>query len=207
MKYSLFSLCLILAACSSQYKGLRKVESDHICLETIRPTGIETGWFDASVDVMGRHISGLLLIKNMPDSAYRIVFTNEIGITLFDFEFNSDGIFELKKIIPQLDRRPVINTLRTDFSLALGLYFRKDVQTWARGEKMYYGVSSDGDTFYFISDTKCSVPMEFEMGSRRKRKVSVVFKGEVAERPDEITISHHTFGMVINLKKIRATHG
>lgn len=208
MKYFLFSSCLLLlAACASHYKTLRPVEADQKCLESIRPSGIETAWFNASVDVAGRHISGLLLIKNMPDSSCRVLFTNEVGITFFDFEFRKDGSFESKKILSRLDKRPVVNTLKSDFLLLLGLYFKDDLQSWKHDEQIYYGVKQGGEMFYFITDDRCSGVRRFEIGSARKRKVSIEFRGEVLREPEEIRIKHYTFDMVINLKKIRPVHG
>jgi hypothetical protein len=195
-----------LAACSSHYKTLYPVETDRNCLESIRPPEIETAWFDAGVDVTGRHISGLLLIKNMPDSSHRVVFTTEVGITFLDFEFRKDGSFELKKILPRLDKRPVINTLKTDFSLLLGLPFNHDMQSWKHDDRIYYGVKHKREMFYLVTDNGCSRVERFEIGSRRKRKVSIEFKGEVSRRPEEITIRHYSFDMVIHLKKIHSVN-
>jgi len=207
MKYFLFSSCLLWAACSSHYKTLRPVETDQKCLDSIRPQGIVTAWFNASVDVTGRHISGLLLIKNMPDSSYRVVFMNEAGITFFDFEFRNDGTFELKKILSRLDNKQVINTLKIDFSLLLGLYFKDGIQSWRHDEEIYYGAKQGRDMFYFITDDRCSRASRFEIGSGRKRKVSIEFKGEELRKPEEVRIKHYTFDMVIELKKIAAGHG
>ncbi|MBK7307905.1 MAG: hypothetical protein IPI88_13305 [Chitinophagaceae bacterium] len=36
--------------------------------------------YNTTVDVMGNHFSGLLLIKKMPDSSTRMVFSNEMGL-------------------------------------------------------------------------------------------------------------------------------
>ncbi len=206
MKYFFFSAFLILAACSSHYKTLRSVETDQQCLGSIRPSGLETAWFDASVDVTGRHISGLLFIKNMPDSSRRVVFTNEAGITFFDFEFRNDRTFELKKILSRLNKKVVISTLKTDFELLLGLYFKNGMQSWRHDEQIYYGVKRGREMFYFITDDRCARVRRFEIGSRRKRKVSVEFMGDASRKPEEIRIRHYTFDMVINLKKISPVH-
>lgn len=209
MKYSLFSalLLLLLGACTSHYKTLLPVEVDHVCLENIRPSGIPTSWFDASVDVAGRHISGLLLIKNMPDSSHRVVFTNEAGVTFLDFEYRGDGSFELKKIFSRLDKRVVINTLRKDFALLLGLYFKDDIRSWEHDDRIYYGAKEGNEMFYFVTDRKCREIQRFEIGSRRKRMVSIKIKEEGLQRPEEIVIQHHTFNMVINLRKLDTVHG
>jgi hypothetical protein len=89
MKYLLFSF-LLLSACASEYDALRPTDSYRSCMDRLRPSGIAKSWYDASVDVQGHHIGGLLLTKPMDDGAHRVVFTSEAGATIFDFEFKSD---------------------------------------------------------------------------------------------------------------------
>ena len=45
------------------------------------------GRMEDHFNVVGNHLSGLLLIKKMPDSSTRMVFSNEMGLGFFDFEF------------------------------------------------------------------------------------------------------------------------
>ena len=77
---------------------------------------LEEGWAaNIEVDVIGKYLSGLLLLKTMPDSSIRMVFSNEMGFKFFDFEFTPGGGFKVNYIIKKMDRRPVIKTLRQDF--------------------------------------------------------------------------------------------
>jgi hypothetical protein len=124
MKYFPFNLLMVmLFACTSPYKNLRPVAPDLLCMEKVKPKGIATTWFTVAIDVAGKHLSGLLLIKAMPDSSYRVVFTNESGLTFFDFEYGAENTFVVKKIIKQLDKKVIIETLRKDFAAVLGLPF------------------------------------------------------------------------------------
>ena len=75
--------------------------------------------YNTQVDVVGNHLSGLLLIKKMPDSSTRMVFSNEMGFKYFDFEFAADGNFKVYSIIKQMNRKAVLKTLRKDFELIL----------------------------------------------------------------------------------------
>src|SRR5690349_17116324 len=122
------SLLLFLVSCKSDYNLLPSAQPDQQCVGKISPKGIETSWFTTSIDVVGKHMSGLLFIKRMDNGSSRIVFTNEVGVKFFDFEFTSSGQFNAIDVIPQLDKRAVINTLRKDFELLLGIPFRKPVQ-------------------------------------------------------------------------------
>jgi hypothetical protein len=203
MKFLASSCLVLLTACSSQYKSLRPIEADKSCINRMIPKGIITAWFDASVDVEGRHIGGLLLIKQMPDSVNRVVFTSETGLTIFDFEYKADGSFAVKRIMEQLNKRVVVEVLRKDFAMLLGLPFHKGkIQAWESGNEMYFGTKAEGDIAYFITDRNCGALLRLESGSKHKRKFSIIFDGKTVNSPDNIAINHHTFDMVINLKKL-----
>ena len=202
MRLLLCSLLLIVAGCSSDYKLLKAIESDKACIEKIAPKGLETSWFTASVDVVGRHMSGLLFIKRMDDQSFRIVFTNEIGVSFFDFEFTPSGDFKVHDIIPQLKKKAVVNTLRKDFELLLGVPFKGPFQGWKLGDEIYYGVAQKKETAYFITDRDCASLQRMELGSARKRKVTVKLLGSQSTSPDSVSIHHHTFAMDIVLKKL-----
>ncbi|MDH4088976.1 MAG: hypothetical protein OEV24_00825 [Cyclobacteriaceae bacterium] len=163
---------------------------------------IETAWYDASIDVMNNHISGLLLIKDMPDGSHRIVFTNEVGVTFFDFGFSA-GSFKVHSILSQLDKKPVVETLRKDFELIIGLPFQKaSFNRYLAGDEIYFGVTQKKETAYFITSKDCASLQRLELGTKRKRKVSVRMPGSGYPSPDRFELEHHTFNMKINLKRI-----
>src|SRR5207342_1911679 len=81
--------------------------------------------YKASIDVTGHHLSGLLVIKAMPDSSWRAVFTNEAGVTFVDLGFQKDGTYTVHHAIRQLNRRAVLTTLKKDFTLIIGLPFQQ----------------------------------------------------------------------------------
>lgn len=201
MRYLRFSVaCFVLLSCASDYRYLQAVEPDKSCVDKFLPFKIETSWYNTSVDVVGKHLSGLLLIKNMPDHSQRVVFTNEAGVTFFDFGFLPDGTFKVYNIVKQMDKRPVIQTLRKDFELILGIPFRQgNVQRWSLEDDLFYGVKQKNETAYFITSKDCASLRRLEWGSTRKRMVTAALKGENHHAPDSIEIKHHTFNMQIKL--------
>lgn len=201
MKYFLFSVLCFLAGCASYYKGLTKNEVLNPCVEDTKPAKLNTTWYTASIDVIGKHLSGLLVVKKMPDASYRLVFTNEAGATFFDFRFQPDGSFEVVSVITQLDKKPVIETLRKDFELMLGLPFNQPLRSWQHNSLKYAGVERDGEKIYFIVNSDCASHGNLEIGSKRKRKVSVSLAGKEPAQPDSILITHYTFNMTIRLTK------
>jgi hypothetical protein len=168
------------------------------------PHPIPTSWYQARVDVAGNHISGLLLIKNMPDSSRRVVFTNEAGMTFFDFGFSSNGGFAVHAIIKRLNKKPVVQTLRNDFELILALPFEKGpYQSWQEGEEVFFGVKQKNQTAYFIISKDCGSLHRLEWGDARKRKVTVQLVGGVYPSPEKLELIHHTFDMRISLTRFQ----
>ena len=203
MRSLLFSAALLLVSCASEYKLMKSSPVDLSCVEKLSPKGISTSWYDASVDIMDRHISGLFLMKVMPDSTTRLVFTNEGGITYFDMAWDASGQFKTHYILKQLNRKQVVRTLKTDFELLLGMPFRqRTVQAFQSGNEVFYGVQQKKNRAYFITTPDCASLQRLELGSKRKRLVTIVMEGSRRETPGAIRIQHHTFNMRIDLTKL-----
>ena len=193
-------VCL-LAGCTSAYRGLTKEAGQELCAERMKPAGVASGWFTAGVDVMGRRITGLLIVKNMESGGTRVVMTSEAGVTFFDFEFTPERNFKVHRIIPQLDRKVVVNLLREDFGLLLGIPFKgSPIQSASMNNELYFGVTQKKGTAYFITDLDCSTLLRLEVGSSRKKKVTITFGGNPND-PVSAVIQHHTFDMVVTLNK------
>jgi hypothetical protein len=200
-KYLLFSAAALLSSCKSEYKALRPSPATENCFAKFDHE-FETAWYSATIDVHGHHLSGLLLIKNAGQDTYRIVFTSEAGVTFFDFQFSDNGDFRVKKIIKQIDRKPVISVLRHDFALLLRLPFKTGpLLRYEGGDEAFMAAKGKNGTSYFITDRDCASLHRLEIGSARKRKVTLEMKG-LYDQPEGIEITHHTFDMVIKLKKI-----
>jgi hypothetical protein len=195
-------LVLMLAVgCRSDYAALAPRQVDTACVDRFMPRGMEATWFTASVDVVGNHISGLLFVKPQPGGLYRVVFTNEFGVTFFDFELGPNGHFVVRDVVDKLDKKAVITTLRKDFQLLLGLSYQGEVKAWQQKGENYYGVAQKKEVAYFITDAECASLQRLELGSKRKRKVTERLYGERLAAPDSVQILHHLFAMEIRLKK------
>jgi len=205
MRFLLFSLLAMLVfGCVSEYKHMTAVEPDTACALRIVPRHTNVAWYNASIDVVGNHISGLILIKHMPDSSWRVVFTNEAGVTFFDIGYLPNGEFKTFNIISKLNRKPVISVLRRDFELVIGLPFRKGTFTrFVVGDEVYFGVGENNEMAYFITQKDCASLQRMESGSARKRLVSITMPASGYPAPDRIELKHHTFDMQIGLTRIQ----
>jgi hypothetical protein len=200
MRCLLYSLTALLFSCKSQYAGLQPITTHEGCSSSFNKN-FQTSWYNTSIDVYGKHLSGLLLVKET-NEGYRTVFTNEAGVSFFDFSFGVDGAFKVIKVIKQLDKKAVINTLRDDFALMLRLPFRDQaLESYSTGQEIFLASAQKSGTAYFITDRECASLRRLEWASNGKKKVSILVSGAY-DQPAALEIRHHTFDMVINLKKI-----
>jgi hypothetical protein len=203
MRYLLLISCLIIQlGCRSVYKNLQDTTGDISSLQKFRPV-ITTALYKIDVNVIGKYLSGLLLLKTMPDSSIRVVFSNEMGFKFFDLEFAPGGRFKVNYIIRQMNKGPVITTLRQDFSLVLLLsldpsvaYIRKD------GQLIYYVFPQKKGFYYYITNPAGNELVRMERSSKRKPVVEAIMKNYRDGMPDTIGITHKNFNFKIGLKKL-----
>jgi hypothetical protein len=187
----------------SQYRHMQRIEPEANCMIKFKPdfSYVE---YKTSVDVVGKHISGLLLMKQMQDSSTRIVFTNEMGFGFFDFGFPKDSGFALYHIVPQMNKPALIKTLRKDFELIL---FRNihDSKPFSLRDSglIYHGFPQSKGINYYITDSACNQLIKMQRASNKKPIMEVVFYNSLnGNAPDSISIRHLNFNFSISLKKI-----
>ncbi len=204
MRCLLLSSCLfLLAGCSNVYRGFQKTEADASCILKFKPV-FTKALYNTTVDVVGKHLSGLLLVKAMPDSSTRLVFSNEMGFKYFDFEFSAAGIFKVYYILPQMDKKAVLTTLRKDFELLLMQHLDiEDAFVIKKDGLFYYGFRQSKGNNYYITDSACQQLIRLERASKRKPVVVAVMQHYKAGMPDTIGISHTNFDFTIGLKKLK----
>jgi len=204
MHYLLLSSCLFFfPACSSVYRGIKKANTDPGCLLQFKPV-FTKALYSTTVDVVGKHLSGLLLVKAMPDSSTRLVFSNEMGFKYFDFEFSAAGIFKVYYILPQMDKAAVLTTLRKDFELLLMQHPDTGKAFLLKKDGLfYYGFPQTKGNNYYITDSTCRQLIRLERASKRKPVVIAVMQNYTDGMPDSIGISHTNFNFTIGLKKLK----
>jgi hypothetical protein len=159
--------------------------------------------YKAQVDVVGNHLSGLLLIKKMQDSSIRMVFSNEMGFKFFDFEFTADRNFKVYSLVKQMNKKAVLKTLRKDFELILmaGLD-NPDVSVRTSNGLIYTIFPQTKGYNYYITDSAVDNLVGMARASNRKTVVQAIMKNYINGIPDTIGISHKTFNFTIGLKRI-----
>jgi hypothetical protein len=198
MRFLLFSFGLLLISCASHYKELKPSSFDKTCLEKVIPGLVHTQLYDAGIDVMGKHISGLLLVKTLEDGSKRAVFTNEAGIKFLDFGWSADQTFRQYFVMKQLNKDAVVNMLRRDFELLIGYFYQYPRWTaWETDSEHFMATPYRQDRFFVVTDKACTKLLRGEFGSKKKKILSISYPDS-----DNVVIKHYTFDMQIMLKKI-----
>ena len=201
--YLILSSCLLFVlSCSPAYKQMQSATADVNALQKFKPA-FTVVLYNTTVDVVGNHLSGLLLIKKMPDSSTRMVFSNEMGFSFFDFEFKPDGDFKVYSIIKKLKKKSVIKTLQHDFELILMNNIDNSKAVVKTSEGLTYFIFPQRKGFnYYITNQSGSDLVRMERASNKKAIVEAVMKNYINGIPDTINISHKTFEFNIGLKRI-----
>lgn len=195
------SIVLLLAACTPRVASLTGVSGEH-CLRAAAPA-FTSELYNASVDVMGNHISGLMFFKTMADSSQRVVFTTETGLTFFNFEWDKAGNFKAQHVIKKLDRKVIVNLLRKDIELMI-----VPVTYTAKAEQQHdnmYFVRSKKETIWFAT-SGCRAIEQVEVQSKDAFKTRATFFPKHQNVPDSVYIQHLNFNMQIGLKRIDRTN-
>lgn len=203
MRFLLLSSCLlILFGCSPVHNKMRSVTADISKLQKFKPA-FTVALYNTQVDVVGNHLSGLLLIKKMPDSSLRMVFSNEMGFKFFDFEFAGDGNFKVYSIVKQMNKKSVLKTLRKDFELILMDRLDSSTASVRTDNGLLYYIFRQSKGFnYYITDSTGNQLVRLERASNSKTVVEAIMQNYMNGIPDTIGISHKTFDFTIGLKRI-----
>lgn len=204
MRYLILSSCIfLLLGCDTMYKGLQPATGNINALQSFKPA-FTVALYKTSVDVVGNHLSGLLLMKRMPDSSLRMVFSNEMGFKFFDFEFAPDGSFKVYSIIKKMNRKSVLKTLRKDFELMLmehldgnAVRVRQD-----SAANIYYIFPQKKGYNCYITNAAGNELLQLERASKSKPVATAIMRNYVNGIPDTIGITHHNFDFTIGLKRL-----
>lgn len=123
-----FYISILLSGCQSIRPGHLVLISDHSSSDSSNATGnktlptpfsspaFEKALFKASMDIREHHLTGLIFVKKIPDTGYRIVFSNEFGMTYFDVAIGNN-LFNLNYCFEPLNKKILWKILETDFRL------------------------------------------------------------------------------------------
>jgi hypothetical protein len=146
------------------------------------------------------HLSGILLFRQMDDGSARVLFTNELGMTFFDFGWDRVDSFQVYRILPQLDKPALIQMLREDLSVVL-MREIKPVATYRKeNETIYQAALEKTQAYYSIKDGRIS---SIELADKKLSRTVTYVPGVLPQNlPDSFSIEQHGPKFSIQSKRI-----
>lgn len=204
--YSIISvfLVLILSSCSSLnvVKGYNPVALEKTTFEVPYFSNPEIDYvYKANITVYGKELSGIFIAKKINDTTHRIVFTTEFGNKLLDFEI-SETDFKVNSIVDELNRKILINTLKTDFRLILRKNYVIKEQFENQENKVYLTKDDRTNNYLFISKSENKIN-KIVNASKRKERINLIFTSENNIFATKIIIQHYNIKLRIELNYLQ----
>lgn len=157
--------------------------------------------YKANITVYGNELSGIFIAKKINETTHRVVFTTEFGNKLLDFEI-SETDFKVNSIVEELNRKMLINTLKTDFRLLLRNKYAIQEQLETESDKILKSAEGKKINYLYFSkkDQKC---YKIVHASKRKEKINISFTSENNIFAENIIIEHYTLKLKIVLNYLK----
>lgn len=156
--------------------------------------------YRTAVDVMGKHLSGIMVFKQMNEGETRVVFLNEMGTTFFDVSFTMSG-YKYHSILKSLNKNAVKKLLAKD----IGMLLIKGIYRLGSEEKqnvIAYKLKKKGYVTYHLNEV-CQ-PTSIGNFSPSGKKIVAIELTDLNKisNANKISIEHFTFSFQISMTRI-----
>lgn len=155
------------------------------------------------MDIYNNHVSGILIIKKIGQTTHRVVITSDFGNKLIDFEI-SDNDFKLNYVLPDLDKKLVINFLKNDFQRLLKREYQVTESFEDDNSKIYLSKIED-QSYYLFYNKDNSLLKKVIYTKNNKEKIDFTFDAKKHIFADSIDLQHKDFNINIKLFQITDT--
>ncbi len=192
---------LVLNSCAGKlYKDAQTTAIAPVIIDNLYFSDPATDYvYRSHISVYGNDLNGILILKKLPDSGHRIVFTTDFGNKLLDCELSQSG-FKVNAVVEELDRKLLLKTLEQDFKLLLTPFFKSESMFKLGNDEIY--ISEKDGTFYYLWVDKQGSLRKIVQGSSRKEKLSVLFTSENNTFAPKIELNHFDIKLKMELTSL-----
>lgn len=195
----------LVLSCTSKIRPVQGESVERVPFVRIFPLD-STTIYKTGVNVYGHYISGLLLIKPMGEDDYRVVFTTETGLTLFDFGFEGEK-FIVHSVIGKMNKKPVLLVLNQDLSAILGriLKGKKAIRSKSdRDSSEVYVLLGKKESHRVSLDRVTGLVLEINtLAPSGKEKRIISFEREADRVPSQIFLAHRNINLNMKLNLLK----
>lgn len=190
-----------LVSCKTyQPENLTKVISDKKEVENLYFSSSEDYVYKCQMEVYGNDISGIVILKKINNDKHRVVMTTDFGNKMIDFEISATD-FKLNYVLPDLDKKMVINFLKNDFQLLLKKQFPISKKFENPNAEVFVS-NLDADSYYLFFNKDTKLLSQIVYTKNKKEKIDFNFDAKNPIFADNINIQHKDFKIKINLTQI-----
>ena len=197
-----YSLVFILFISCKTYRltDARPVLNTERRVENLYFSSKEDYVYKCQIDIYKNHVSGILIVKKMGDLAHRVVLTSDFGNKLIDFEI-SDYDFKLNYVLPDLDKKIVINFLKNDFRELLRQQYPVSESFENENARIYLS-KIDKKSYYLFFNKNNGLLKQIVYTQNRKEKIDFTFEAKKHIFADSLELQHKDFKINIKLFQI-----
>ncbi|WP_412850995.1 hypothetical protein ACL0VS_07405 [Chryseobacterium sp. PMSZPI] len=201
----LYSLILILPVSCKTYQltNAKPVSAPNKTVENLYFSSNEDYVYKCQIDIYKNHVSGILIIKKLNDTTHRVVLTSDFGNKLIDFEI-SDNDFKLNYVLPDLDKKIVINFLRNDFQQLLKRQYPVN-ESFENDHSKIYLSKVENKSYYLFFNKENNLLKQIIYTKNKKEKIDFTFDAKKHIFADSLNLQHKDFKINIKLFQITET--
>jgi hypothetical protein len=192
------------ASCKTyELTGVKPISSSEKTVENLYFSSKEDYVYKCQMDIYKNHISGILIIKKISETTHRVVMTSDFGNKMIDFEI-SENDFKLNYVLADLDKKMVINFLKSDFQELLRQKY--PVAESFEDEKFtIYKSELDKKNYYLSFNKENSLLTKIVYTKNNKEKINFSFEAKKPTFAEMINLEHKDFKINIKLFQITET--
>lgn len=156
--------------------------------------------YKCQMDIYKNHVSGILILKKINETTHRVVLTSDFGNKLIDFEISGDD-FKLNYVLPDLDKKIVINFLKDDFQQLLRQKYPV-AESFENEISRIYLSKIDAKAYYLFFNKQNGLLKQIIYTKNNKEKIDFTFEAKKHIFADSINLQHKDFKINIKLFQI-----
>lgn len=205
LQNSVYSLVFLLFVSCKTYRltDVKPVSNSEKTVENLYFSSSEDYVYKCQMDIYKNHVSGILILKKINETTHRVVLTSDFGNKLIDFEI-SDNDFKLNYVLPDLDKKIVINFLKNDFQQLLKGQFPVTESFENENSKIYLS-KVDKKIYYLFFNKENDLLKQIIYTKNNKEKIDFTFDAKKHIFADSIDLQHKDFKINIKLFQITET--
>lgn len=159
--------------------------------------------YKCQMDIYHNPVSGILIIKKTGGGAHRVALASDFGNKLIDFTI-SDTDFKVNYVVPDLDRKIVINFLKNDFRRLLKKQYPIN-QAFENPQFRIYLSQSGREKYYLFFDKESEMLRQIIYTEKDREKIDFSFGAKKHIFADSIQLKHRDYKISIRLFQITET--